>query len=98
MASRQKLVTLTYCFQVDAETAERDLEGVLSGGLSPYDFATLTIDASVEDIDDQTQADNVIWLHGRPEDIDPDVHVRAHIEAAEALGIDPWTGQPDGAA
>jgi hypothetical protein len=72
VASRQKLITLTYAFQVDADTAEQDMEGVLSGGLSPYDFATLTIDASVEDIDDQTQADNVIWLHGRPEDVESD--------------------------
>ena len=63
----QSLVTLVYQFPVDADNAEQEVETVLSGALSPFDFAGVTvghqIDAVDTDDEEATYAE-VIHLYG----------------------------------
>lgn len=62
--SDRKVCTVVYTWTTDAEDAERDMDAVLAGALSPYDFASVTVDSFIEDMADQEAADSIIWLYG----------------------------------
>ena len=61
---RQALVTLIYQFPVDADNAEQEVETVLSGALSPFDFAGVTVGHQIDAIEDEGPDAEVIQLFG----------------------------------
>lgn len=70
--SDRKVVTVVYTWTSPAEDAERDLEAVLSGGMSPFDHAGLTVDSWIEDMTNQEMADRIIYLYGEDGEPGPD--------------------------
>lgn len=63
MADR-KVCVVTYTWTSPAEDAESDMDAVLNGSLSPFDFASMTVDSYIEDMTDQEAVDNVVFLFG----------------------------------
>ena len=60
----QSLVTLVYQFPVDADNAEQEVEAVLSGALSPFDYAGVTVGYQIDPIEDEGSDAEVIQLFG----------------------------------
>ena len=60
----QSLVTLAYQFPVDADNAEQEVEAVLSGALSPFDYAGVTVGYQIDPIEDEGSDAEVIQLYG----------------------------------
>ena len=60
----QSVVTLVYQFPVDADNAEQEVEAVLSGALSPFDFAGVTVGHQIDAIEDEGPDAEVIQLYG----------------------------------
>ena len=61
---RQALVTIIYQFPVDADNAEQEVEAVLSGALSPFDYAGVTVGHQLDPIEDEGPDAEVIQLFG----------------------------------
>ena len=62
---KQSLVTLVYQFPVDADNAEQEVEAVLSGALSPFDYAGVTVGYQIDPlVEDEGPDAEVIQLYG----------------------------------
>lgn len=61
---RRKVIVVTYTWTSEADQAQSDLDAVLAGHLSPYDFATTTVDSQIEDLADEEDGAEVVWLFG----------------------------------